>query len=306
MSTTTTKPKVMAIAPWFGSKRSMGPIIAEELGTHSAYFELCCGSMAPLFAKEPSSHETVVDMHHHLINLSRVIQDGMLGPDLYRRLQRTLCDEAIFERSKQFHKDNPIVADADMPNVECAYHFFIISWVGRNGVAGTKRYNFQMAVRWTRGGGHGGVRFQSATESLPWWHQRLRNVLILRKDIFDVIPKIDDASNVAVYVDPPYLRGGARSGSALYEHEFESGTHTRLAEALARFQKTRVVVSYYDHPRLDSLYPDWTKRDCHRQKNLHAQNRRGATGKKDAPEVLLINGPSNAAEPVSPGNGRLF
>jgi hypothetical protein len=43
--------KIKAIVPWFGSKRSMGPTIAEELGRHRAYFSLGCGSMADLFAK---------------------------------------------------------------------------------------------------------------------------------------------------------------------------------------------------------------------------------------------------------------
>ena len=87
---------ITAIAPWFGSKRSLGPTIAEELGPHKAYFDLCCGSMAVLFAKRPSSHETCVDMHGHLTNLAWVLQDEELADALYRRLQRTLCDESVF------------------------------------------------------------------------------------------------------------------------------------------------------------------------------------------------------------------
>lgn len=34
--------------------------------------------------------------------------------------------------------------------------------------------------------------------------------------------------------------------------------HARLAKELLRFKRARVVVSYYDDPRLAELYPDWT------------------------------------------------
>jgi DNA adenine methylase len=300
--------KIKAIVPWFGSKRSLGPTIAQELGSHRAYFSLGCGSMADLFAKEPSSHETAVDLHGRLINLALVLQDQETAAELHGRLQDTLCCEEIFECCKWWisaHDPPGIDSLADERCVEDAYNYFIVSWVGRNGVAGTKRIDYQMAVRWTPGGGHGGVRFRSATESIPAWHRRLRQVMILRRDMFDVLPRIDDVAETAMYVDPPYLKG--TRGNAEYEHEFNeapSGSeglfdradwddHRRLAAELRRFEKARVVVSYYDAPRLTELYPDWTKRDCTRQKNLHVQNRRGAA-KKDAPEVLLINGPSYA------------
>ena len=95
---------------------------------------------------------------------------------------------------------------------------------------------------------------------------------------------------MALYVDPPYLKD-TRAGGAKYLHEFEEDDHVRLAEMLGRFNQARVVVSYYDDPRLEQLYPGWTIRKCYRQKNLHVQNRRGA-GTSVAPEVLLLNGPS--------------
>lgn len=52
MTTTTTaatkpkakEPKITAIAPWFGSKRTLAPRIVAELGKHTSYFEPFCGS----------------------------------------------------------------------------------------------------------------------------------------------------------------------------------------------------------------------------------------------------------------------
>jgi DNA adenine methylase len=296
--------KIKAVAPWFGGKRTLGVDIATEVGPCRSYWTLCCGSMADLFARKPSSHETAVDKHHHLINLARVLQDDRLAPQLYDRLQRTLCSEDLFDRARQFYERHPIVADDAMPSVECAYHFFLVSWIGRGGVSGTKRCNYQMAVRFTPGGGHGGVRFRSATESIPWWHRRLRSVTILRRDIFEagLLEKIDDVLGTGIYIDPTYLR--PTRGSGEYEHEFVDMTdtlfasqddHQRLADQCRRFEKARIVISYYDHPRLEDMYPGWTKRRLTRQKNLHVQNRRGQ-GPCEAPEVLMINGPSFGGE----------
>lgn len=287
----TDAPKIKAIAPWFGGKRTLAPVIVEELGQHKAYWEPCCGGLAVIMAKEPSSHEIVNDLHGDVVNLARVIASDE-APKLYERLQRTTHCDALVEEGRAL-----IVNDyqSGRPDLERAYWFFVVSWSGRNGVSGTERGNYQMAVRWTSGGGSGSGRFRSATESMPWWHQRLRNVEILRRDLFQVIPRIADEKGTAIYVDPPYLRTGARSGSAKYLYEFVAGDHSSLAAELSRFCQARVVVSYYDEPQLADLYKGWTKRTVYRSKNLHVQNRRGSK-KTVAPEVLLLNGPSYAEE----------
>lgn len=291
--------KIRAIAPWFGGKRVMAPVIVRELGPHRAYWDPFCGSLAVLLAKPPSSHETVSDLHGHLINLARVVQDPDLAPRLYDRLCRTLLSEEIFKRSQAAFMAAPSVECNGQPDVDLAYDYFVVSWIGRNGVSGTARSNYQMAVRWTHHGGHGAGRFRSAVESLPAWHQRLRQTAILQRDAFAVIPNIDDASGVAIYIDPPYFEG-SRSGTAKYLYDFGSDDdHARLAEQLGRFTQARVVVSYYDHPRLTELYPDWTKIDHRRSKHLHVQFKRGAK-RSEAPEVLLVNGPSYALTDDAP------
>ncbi len=285
----TSKPKIGAVSPWFGGKRSLAPTIIEELGKHRAYWEPACGSMAVLLAKEPSSHETVNDLHGDIVNLARVIQSDA-AVALYDRLQRTLMAEPLVQEAGKYMA-TPY--ESDTIDSDRAYWYFVASWAGRNGVAGTKRTNYQMAVRWTAGGGSGAVRFRSAVESLPWWHRRLQSVEILRRDLFQVLPRIADAEGTVIYLDPPYLKGGGRSGSQDYLYEFGGGDHSNLAKELCRFEKARVVVSYYDDPQLNDLYPGWTKRLVYRQKNLHVQNRRGSQ-KYTAPEVLLINGESYA------------
>ena len=309
--------KIKAIAPWFGGKRTMAPKIVSELGEHVQYFEPFCGSMAVLFAKEPSQKETVNDLHGDLVNLARVVQEYEAAQILYDRLQRTLFSEGLLDQAQQ-ELSHELLDISGLPSggpalnqhIERAYWYFLTSWMGRNGTAGTERVDYQICVRWTKGGGSPTVRWRNTIKSLPAWHQRLQNVVITRRDAFAFIHKFEDVPQTAIYIDPPYFhqtRGSNDNrpgGAGRYLHEFREGSsrslfqednntdqHAELAQILRRYRKARIVVSYYDCLRARDLYDGWTFVDKTRHKHLHVQNTRGAK-KKEAPEVLIINGPS--------------
>lgn len=288
--------KIKAIAPWFGGKRTMAPLVATELGAHIQYFEPFCGSMAVLFAKDPSRNETVNDLHTDLINLSLCLQSELDAVWVYERCQRSMVGDPLLNNARAYFAEQP--AEAAVPCRERAYWYFVSSWMSRNGVAGMERQDFQLAVRWTHGGGSPTVRWRSATESIPAWHQRLQNVVILNRDAFKIIPKFDDTAATAIYVDPPYPRESRSHGS--YLHEFSEGddlfggdSHVELARLLGKFKYARVVISSYDCERVRELYAGWNFVNHAREKNLHNQNGRGSR-RADAPEVLIINGPSYA------------
>lgn len=270
---------VRAIMPWFGSKRTLAPDIVAELGPHRAYWEPFCGGLSVLLAKPVSSHETVNDLNGDLVNLARVLADDDLAPALYGRLSRVLFDER--------RRDDSIEAlgRPGLSAVDRAFHWFAAGWIGRNGFAGTVGDSAKsFAVRWSPSSSGGGERFRSATESIPAWHHRLRRVTILNRDGFEVMEKIDDVDGVAIYCDPPYVEK-----SAEYRHDFDPADHARLAGILRRFKRARVVVSYYDHPLVRSLYDGWTFVDRTANKGLHSAGRRGQTGAA-APELLVVNG----------------
>lgn len=313
MSTTAPEMKIRAIAPWFGGKRTLAPRIALELGKHTQFFEPFCGSMAVLFAKEPSQKETVNDLHGDLINLARVIQDETAAPALYERLQRALFCEGLLEEARDVLDDSSSLSliashlePTAKPAIDRAYWYFLASWMGRNGTAGTARTDYQIAVRWTKNGGSPTQRWRNAVESMPAWHIRLRNVVITRRDAFNILDRFEDVAATAIYVDPPYAaetRGKIDDGrGGRYLHEFshtgtaggmfdEADDHARLAGMLRGYKRARIVVSYYDCPRIRELYAGWTFVECTRPKHLHMQNGRGSRP-SEAPEVLLINGPS--------------
>lgn len=292
----TSEMKIKAIAPWLGSKRTMAVDIIEELGTHRAYFGLCFGSLSVELRKPVSGQETVCELHDDVTNLAMVLASDQC-PLLYDKLSSTLMAEPLFEactsvcRSSFSPPNSPAMVAAK--HVDRAWAYFVWSWQGRNGTSGTRRKSAGMAVRYTPGGGAGGLRFANAVDSIPSWHQRLRQMVILHRDIFEVIPKIEDVEGVAIYADPPYIIEGKQ-----YVHPFSAEDHNRLSSDLSRFKKARIVLSYYDHPLLEKLYPSpqWICRKMTRNKHLHQQNRRGQTGSRDAPEVLIINGPSYVKE----------
>lgn len=276
--TATDKPRIGALAPWFGAKRVLAPEIVRELGSHTAYWEPLCGSMAVLMAKPAVSMETVNDMHGELINLAEVVRDTVDGPKLYRRLRRLIVSDFV---------RNSVKHEQPLNRVDRAASYFIESWIGRNGVSGTSSTNGGFCQRFTSGGGSPSTRFHSAVSSIPAWRRRLRRVVILNIDGFEMLDRLEDSDRCAIYCDPPYVKKGAR-----YVHDFEEDDHRRLATLLRRFTKTRVVLSYYDHPLVRDLYAGWTIRKMSVTKSLVNQGRRDRGGAVKAPELLLINGAS--------------
>lgn len=291
--------KITALAPWFGSKRTLAPRIVEELGPHRAYWEPFCGSMAVLLAKPEVSQETVNDLHGDIINLARCIQHPTHGPWLYRQLRRTWPAEETFAEAAAHIKVRGSLPEKDILDPQRALWFFISSWLGRNGVIGTKGNNNSFCVRYTSNGGIQGTRFAAAVDSIPYWRRRLREVTILRRDGFDLLDRIEDDGGTLLYIDPPYIQKGAT-----YDHDFSAADHGRLAKALGTFRKARVVLSYYEHPKLADLYPGWTKVVCDVAKSLVQQGKRGQEGVTIAPEVLLLNAPSLA--PIAAPEVSLF
>lgn len=289
MSDTLPPETLRAVVPWFGAKRRLAPEIVAELGDHQAYWEPFCGSLAVVLAKQPCPMETVGDLHGDLCNLLWTVQDPTLGPKLYRRLRRVPMTEALFDEAADRLDDDPVLADC--PDLQRAIDYFLVSWQGRNGTIGTTSSNTSFSARYTRNGGHAGQRWTMAVRSIPQWRRRLRHLTILHRDAFDTLDRIEDQAGTVIYCDPPYLVKGAR-----YAIDFEPDDHRRLAEKLSRFKHARVVVSYYDEPQLDELYPRWTKRLFDVSKSLaHTDHRGHATNR--ASESLLINGPSFVQSP---------
>lgn len=259
----------------------MAPRIVAELGKHSAYWEPFCGSMAVLFAKDPCRLETVNDLHEDLINLASVVRNEKLGRELYECARLIPCSDSDLAWASNLLR-KPF-QDGDS-KVQRALAYLVSCWQGRNGECGlsaTER-DRSLCIRWGNTGGSPATRWLGVVKSIAAWRRRLEKVTVLRRDGFDVLAKISDEPDAVIYCDPPYL-----VKSDKYMHDFESADHDRLANLAARFKSARIVISYYEHPDLDRLYPGWTRVRVEMNKALSH-----TTKKSKAVEVLLINGPS--------------
>lgn len=287
--------RIKALAPWwFGGKRNLAPLIVQELGDHTAYWDVFCGGLSVLFAKPRCSMETVNDLHDDLINLAKVIQERRLSRELQARAGRTLFHESFLGEVRERMLANS--RTEAIPDVDRAMDYLVLSWFGRNGQAGLAdtEKSARACVRYTPFGGQPGRRWMSVTQSIHAWSRRLSGVTILNRDGFDLLERVYDQPGTAIYCDPPYLVKSDR-----YVHDFEPEDHRRLAGILSRFKRARVVVSYYDHPDLAALYPGWTVVGQTIAKASSHVSKRGENNSV-AHEVLLINGPSYAQAANTP------
>lgn len=278
-----------SLAGWYGSKSEMVPTLLDWLGEHRSYVEPFAGGMSVLLGKPPCTSEIVNDLHGDLINLAWTIQHDVWGPWLYRCLRRVIYSEVSFDFARWKIDELPLANGPDCASEETsrrAFHYFVLCWMGRRGTLGTRGNHHSFAVRYGHTGGNQATRFASALGCIPSWRKRMRGVTIVRRDGFRLLERLPDAVLQSIYVDPPYLVKGAR-----YLHDFTVGDHERLATMLRRFRRSRVVVSYYDHPELTRLYPErnWLRVDSSREKRLSRQTATEGSKSSTAPELLFVN-----------------
>lgn len=292
-------PTLGGTLPYYGSKRGQAAAIVRELGSaHRGFCELTAGSLAVTLAKDPVSMEVVNDLYGDVVNVTRVLA-SVRWRELHERIDRTLMAYPLHEEAKGRTAGPcpvaPSIDDVGDEHLDRAYWFLLHSWQGINGVTGTGRGNMQVARRFTVGGGHGAQRWQGVADSIPFWHRRLKDVLIDQMDCCDLASRLADDGTWCIYADPPYIVKGDN-----YVHDFTPEKHAELAAVLSAKKRTRVVVSYYDHPEVRRLYRvgepgGWTLVDMAKTKALVNQGMRDVepgSAKVIAPEILLINGES--------------
>lgn len=284
-------PKTTALAPWYGSNRMLAHAVGEELAGCRWVGVPFAGGMSELLHIR-ASVVLVNDLHSHVINLARVAADPVYGPRLYRRLRRLPFHPATLAAAQDWCNSHDAAGLSDTPvgdgHLAAAEAYYVAAWMGRSAKAGTDgEFSGQLAKRWDGNGGGSAVRYCSSVASLPAWRRILRRCEFTVMDGFTFLAKCRDAARHGVYCDPPFPGPGDK-----YRHKFTPEHHNRLAATLAAYRDTRVVCRFYDHAAIRELYPEphWTWRRLAGRTQANA----------DAPEVLVINGPSREDT-----NGRL-
>jgi DNA adenine methylase len=277
---------VARLMPWFGANTSLAGVFARQLGK----VRWCAVPFAGGMAELPWI-DTVAgvagDLHRHIINLARVVSDPRCKAILVEHLDSLLFHPDILRaaqlrnqrREESFSRGlfSPTTGMDTEPDAQWAADYFICGWMGRGGHAGKKtEFGHGLALRYTSSGGDSAKRLRSAIESLEAWHFALRKWSFDCVDAFELLARVRDQDDRAIYVDPPWPETGLE-----YKHCF--GQHGRLCEVLSAFKHCRVVVRYGDHPLIADLYdrPPWTIQE------LNSRNQKN----NDVSELLIVNGP---------------
>lgn len=299
------------IAPYFGSKREMAPQIVAHFGKHDQYFEVFAGSLAVLFAKEPCRHEIVSEKNPDVANLIRCLSDERAAKTIWEAVSVKIPSERCFADAVQqmaSDEEDPdfwacrypdyaatgFAGHCDTLDMRRAVNFLLVSWQGPSGLAGTTRKP-RFAVRNTTSGGTVVARWKAVADSIPEWHERLRNVEFRCRDAFELIAACPDREGAVLYADSPYHSESRTGGDYVFDFDEpmvvdgkERCPHEYLAECLGRFKKTKVVVSHYSGPVIDGLYAGWRKVPIEAPRKLkHATG--GTHERVEAGEVVFIN-----------------
>jgi DNA adenine methylase len=259
------RPSVGALAPWFGGNRHLAHHVGAALAGCSWVGVPFAGGLSEL-AHIAAPSIAVNDRHAAIINLAWIVADRVRGPQLYRRLRRHIFHPATLAAAQAACKKqegigigrdspaNPRSLDTDryVPSLDWAEAYFVAVWMGRSANAGTiEESTSNISTRWNANGGDSNTRYRSAVQSLVDWRRILGRCSFSALDCFDFLAKCQDSDGHGIYCDPPFPDTGHR-----YRHTFSLDEHARLAHALAKYTKARVVCRFYDHDLIRQLYPE--------------------------------------------------
>jgi site-specific DNA-adenine methylase len=257
---------ITALVPWYGSNRLLAHKVGEQLVTCHWVGVPFAGSMTEI--RHMSARTILVnDLHTHLIHLAQTVSDPIKGPQVYRRLRRLIFHPHTLREAQVICKE------VSPDEIEWAVAYFVVSWMSRNGSAGTKsELSSSLATRWNATGGDSAKRFANAVAGLPEWRRLMRKCSFVCMDAFEFLKKVKDQDDCGVYCDPPFPGPGDK-----YKHTFSEKEHIQLSDTLGKFQRARIVCRFHDHPLIRKLYADWTWIE------LEGRDQHNST----TPEVLL-------------------
>lgn len=263
--------KINRLVPWFGANGAEAERPAALLKGCSYVYIPFAGSMCEVPHFPASTQIMVSDLHDELICLAGIVADQNLKNELAERLDAKLFHPTVLDAAKTLlalarrrgggdsglFNDSPASRSIEPPldSMTIAEAYFVVAWMGRSAVAGTRgEERTSLALRYDGGGGDPVTRYRSAVSSLEAWHQVLKRCSFTREDAFAVIARLaakphDPKKPIGLYCDPPWPDDGAG-----YLHTFIDAQQRRLAGELAALPH-RVVVRYGDHPLIRELYP---------------------------------------------------
>jgi hypothetical protein len=284
-----------ALAPWFGGNRILAHQAGRQLGRCKWVGVPFAGGMSEI-PHIQARCLAINDLHRHVINLARVIQDPKLGPVFRRRVAHLVCHPDVLDaaqercRLREAAQATGLFAAAPDPalfdRLDWAVDYFVCAWMSRSNVVGS-RYEFAggLPVRWNTNGGDSATRYRSAVRSIVAWRREFTRdgVNFTTLDAFEFLESCKDEDGHGIYSDAPWPRTAEAEKGDRYTNVFPEAKQRQLAKRLGAFRRARVVVRYGDHPLIREIYPP------SRWNVIELAGRDQAN--KTANELLIVNGP---------------
>lgn len=275
MTTTTKKRGQNRALPWFGADTSVAQHYAEQLrGCRHVTIPFAGGlSIVRWLVEEGSAQEIVCnDLHHHAINLYRVLSHPGARQQFLEALEfapfhvDVLRDAQFLNAASGDTLERAVKPPFGGHSVLHAVAYWTTAWMGRGGKCGTSgEERGDLPVRWNANGGASPKRWASSLESVrDLWGPICERCSFLCEDALEIVGKaleadrkrtLIDVDQCGIYLDPPWVKAGGD-----YVHKFTVAQHRRLAELLTQFERTRIVLRYGDDELVRELYPSriWT------------------------------------------------
>lgn len=261
--------EISRLVPWFGANAKHAAAPAALLAGCKWVYIPFAGSMVEVPHFAPGVQLMVSDLHDEVIALAKIVRQPEFKADIAMRLGGNLFHPAVLEDAKQTLRVARMERGGSLfgltgrvPTVglvDQAEAYFIVAWMGRSAVAGTRgEESVGLALRYDAGGGDPVTRYRSAVAGLDWWHEQLRRCSFTRESVFEVLARLahrGEAENrekaIGVYMDPPWPDDGDG-----YLHRMSAADQRRLAREAAALPGCRVVMRFGDHPLIRELYPE--------------------------------------------------
>jgi DNA adenine methylase len=232
---------------YYGGKTYLVDILLQNFpNNYDIYIEGFGGGASLLFAKNSNPLEIYNDLDKNVYSLFKVINNKEMFNRFKERLELTYYHNGIREEFKE-------LLNMELSIEDRAYYFFYVNRTSFNGIGG---FSKTMLIR--RSLSKSISDYLSTIDRLPEIHNRLSQVIIDNKDIFDLIDQYDK-ENVFLYLDPPYIQS-TRKSDTRYNIEMNDEQHTKLVNRLLNF-KGKFLLSGYNHDIYNILTEKFNKLD---------------------------------------------
>lgn len=244
---------------YFGAKWYFLKVIyALSMVAHDLFFDGCGGSGVVTINNRISARRVLNEVDPEIFNLYRVIQS-----DWWRDLQWLLAGAAVSRghywlQRKNLGLGHIVKQAATFFDVADQCYGGNIKGSGWSNVIGKRSEN---------------SRYRKIA-NLNFFHDRLRDVVLTKMDVWDLLLANDNPANL-FYLDPPYVPE-SRSGGE-YRYDMTPEQHNLLIQALIN-GTSKYIISGYNSPRYNDILqpPKWNKLEI--PTKLHIARVNGAAG----------------------------